>query len=301
MRQFLANLRDHGPYDVVHSHVHHFSGFVLKAASCGGVARRIAHSHNDTRHQEADAGPFRRAYLRLANRWIDHYATHRIAASREATLSLAHGDSQSWSVLYYGHDFAPFFAKPDKVALRREFGIPDDALVLGHVGRFDHQKNHGFLLRIAAEVARVRTTSRLLLVGDGRLRESIEREAAALGIADRVIFAGVRKDVPNLLLGVIDVFVFPSRHEGLPLACTEAQAAGLPLVIADTITRELDVVPGAVTRLQLTDSPAVWARRCLEAVSVARTPPAAAIAMLNASQFSIAASLSALEAIYSPA
>src|SRR5262249_53462944 len=126
-----------------------------------------------------------------------------------------------------------------------------------------HQKNHPFLLRIFAEVVRRDAGARLLLVGDGPLRSEVEAQAAALGVADRVVWAGVRLDVPDLMRGVMDVFALPSFYEGVPLVGLEAQAAGPPGVYSDAITDELTLAPELCDRLPLSASPEVWADRLL--------------------------------------
>ena len=138
--------------------------------------------------------------------------------------------------------------------------IPTDAFVIGHVGRFAPQKNHQFLLKIVAEIAQQEPNTRLLLVGTGSLRSDIEQQLDQLGLTDKVIFAGVRSDVPRLMLGAMDVFLFPSFYEGLGLVLIEAQAAGLPCVISDVVPEEADVVESLMKRLSLSHSASKWAR-----------------------------------------
>jgi glycosyltransferase involved in cell wall biosynthesis len=177
-------------------------------------------------------------------------------------------------------------------------GLAPNAVVVGHVGRFDPQKNHTFLLRIASELVSHEPSVRVLLIGDGPLRKSMESQAAALGLEDVVVFAGLRPDVSRLLLGAIDVFLFPSTHEGLPLTCTEAQAAAVPLVISDSITPELDAIPSLVTRLPLSESPAHWAEECLKAMSRPRIARGEAVRILEQSAFDIQICVRRLEDIY---
>ena len=162
-------------------------------------------------------------------------------------------------MLPYGIDLAPFHAAPDRAALRAALGIPPDALVIGHVGRFDPQKNHALWLRILAALREREPRALGLLIGDGALRGEVERAAAAAGLARHVIFAGVRADVPALLQAAMDAFLFPSRYEGLGLVLVEAQAAGLPCVISDVIPPEADALPDRVRRLALEAPPAAWA------------------------------------------
>jgi hypothetical protein len=147
--------------------------------------------------------------------------------------------------------------------------------VVGHVGRFEAQKNHTFLLRVAAEYLKRAPETIFLLVGDGPLRNDIEGEARKLGIAGQICFAGVRKDVPALMRGVMDVFVLPSLFEGLPLVLLEAQAAGLPCMLSDNIAEESDVVPLLIHRESLASSAACWAirlRRLMEMRAATSSP-----------------------------
>lgn len=147
--------------------------------------------------------------------------------------------------------------------IREEFGL-EGMFVVGHVGRFNQQKNHAFLLDVFCELHKKRPASRLVLVGQGELEEQIRQKAHSLGIAPYVVFTGVRKDVPQLM-SAFDVFVFPSLYEGMPNTVIEAQATGLPCVISDTITKEADIT-GLVKYLPLTDIEhwAEWAQKVPE-------------------------------------
>jgi len=112
--------------------------------------------------------------------------------------------------------------------LRQELGLPAQALVVGTIGRLNEQKGHRYLVEAMARVLAGRE-ARLLVAGDGDLMESLRRQAGELGIADRVVFAGHRNDVPDLL-GAIDVFCISSVYEGTPLTLFEAMAAGKAVV-----------------------------------------------------------------------
>lgn len=146
--------------------------------------------------------------------------------------------------------------------IRNEWNISDELLV-GHVGRFNPQKNHTFLIDIFYEVQKINPSARLLLVGDGDGKKEIQEKARELGIADHIIFAGVRTDVEEQMQAM-DVFVFPSLYEGLPVTMVEAQAAGLPCVISDHVPEECIITNHLVTVQKLTDSPKIWAEHILE-------------------------------------
>jgi glycosyltransferase involved in cell wall biosynthesis len=282
-RDFRRLLGAHGPYDVVHSHVHHYSGFIVRLARQAGIGVRIAHSHSDTSRIQAEANPARRLYYTLTRHWIHRHATQCLAASPAAAAALFGGDWEErrrCALLYCGIDLAPFRAATDPTAVRAELGVPRDAFLVGHVGRFVPVKNHAFLLEVVAALARTAGADagadddddvHAVLVGDGPLRPALAEQAIRLGIAGRVHFAGNRSDVPRVL-SALDAFVFPSRYEGLPLALVEAQAAGVPCVISDAIPPEADAIPRLIRRLPLSAPAAAWAAaaRGLRAAAAAR-------------------------------
>lgn len=154
--------------------------------------------------------------------------------------------------------------------IRSEFGLSDDTTIIGHVGRFMTQKNHAFLLEFFSEYLKTNEKSTLMLVGDGELESAIKQKASELGISDKIIFTGVRSDVPALL-SAMDMFVFPSLYEGMPNTVIEAQATGLPCIISDTITREADIT-GLVHYLPLGDAD-TWASYMAHLSRVTRKTP----------------------------
>jgi glycosyltransferase involved in cell wall biosynthesis len=299
---FARILRDTGPYDAVHSHVHHFSGYVLRLAHRAGIPGRVAHSHNDTSAIEARANLARRSYFALMRRWLRRHATHCLAASCEAAAAL-YGPGRIADprvrVLHYGIALAPFAAPVDRGAVRAELGLTESDFVIGHVGRFVEQKNHRFLIEIAAAVVAREPRARLLLIGDGPLRPAIARQVASAGISSQVVFAGLRADVPRLMRGAMDAFILPSLHEGLGLVGIEAQASGLPVMLSDTITEEIAIIPPLIRRLALAAPAVDWADVLL-GLRDARPPIAQreALRLVERSSFNIHASLQSLERVY---
>ncbi len=288
-----------GPYRVVHTHVHHFSGYVLRIAHAAGVPVRIAHSHTDTSAADASAPLLRRAYLRLMHRELSRHMTCGLSASRRAASALFGAD---WErdprvrILHCGIDIHPIQAAVRHVT-RADLGIPRDAFVIGHVGRFVEAKNHHFLVEVARTVASLAHDARFLWVGDGPLLAEIRSRVSAAGLEDRVLLPGMRADVPALLT-TMDAFAFPSLWEGMPLGLVEAQAAGLPCVVSDTISPEAHVVRELITVLPLSAGAQAWASALVTTRGRTRLQPDEARAAIERSTFTIEASTQALESIY---
>ena len=151
--------------------------------------------------------------------------------------------------------------------IRKQFDIPQNSTVIGHVGRFNTQKNHSFLIDVFQKYHRIHADSILLLVGNGTLENEVKNKVHQLGLKDNVVFTGVRNDIPQLL-SAMDVFVFPSFYEGMPNTVIEAQATGLPCIISDRITKEADIA-GLVTFKDIEESPIEWAE---EIDKIEKTP-----------------------------
>jgi glycosyltransferase involved in cell wall biosynthesis len=302
-RNFKRILREYGPYDVVHSHVHYYSGYVLRLAEKGGVPIRIAHSHFDKSPIEDKSGFYRHLYLSLMKRWITRYATVGLGVSRLAAIDLFGANWQSnprWHVLSLGLDLSPFKKSYDSIEVRSEFGIPNDAFVVGHVGRFAEQKNHAFMVHIIAEIIKRDQDAHFLFVGEGHLRQAIERQIIKAGLADRVTFTGLRNDVPRLMMAAIDVFLFPSLYEGVGLVIIEAQAAGVPCIISDVIPEEADVVKPLVHRVSLSQSASLWAEAVLEKrTTKTRTNQLKSLSIIAKSSFNSILSAEKLLQLYS--
>ena len=275
----------HPEYRVVHSHLDCMSAFVLRTAQRHGVPVRLAHSHSS--NQDRD---WKYPIKLWAKRQIPAAATDLFACSRAAGEWMYGG--AEFRVLPNAVDANAFhFNASLRREVRAELGL-DDALVLGHVGRFDRVKNHGFLLDIFAAAEHMEPRSRLMLVGDGDERAAVEDRARELGLEKKVLFLGLRSDVSRLLQAM-DVFILPSLYEGLSLAAVEAQAAGLPCLVSDTLPEEA-VLTDRVQRLALTD-PGRWARLALRAAGTERQDTRQAIC---AAGFDIAENTRWLEGFY---
>jgi glycosyltransferase involved in cell wall biosynthesis len=229
--------QSHHYYKIVHSHLDKMSGLVLKVAKKAGIPVRISHSHNTS----SEGGIAAKLYKWYIGKHIYSQATNYFACSELAANWLFKEKSKSASILKNGIDIHQFMPSYEiRESAREEFNLSQDSIVFGHVGRFALQKNHDFLIDIFAEFSKNKDDSILLLVGDGPLRRQMENKVLNLKISDKVKFLGIRNDIPRLLQA-FDFFLFPSLHEGLPVSLIEAQGAGLPCIISDQISPEVDM------------------------------------------------------------
>ncbi len=218
-----------GRYDVVHSHVHQFSGVILALSALARVPVRVAHLWNT--NDGCPSSRLRRTYRWTMRHAIDCFAT-RVIGNAGAVMEAFWGPG--WRadvrrmVVYDGVDVGDA-GVAELTTVRQEFGLPSGTRLLIHVARFDPQKNHLGLVDIAAALVGRRRDAVFLLVGEGPLRDTIERTVAARGLTHVFRFAGARDDVPRLLRAS-DLFILPSLWEGVPGAVLEALAAGLPVV-----------------------------------------------------------------------
>ena len=254
---------------VLRTSQHALSAMELLAAKKGGAKTRIFRSSNSN---TVSASKLSRITHKLCAFMPKRFANVKIAPSTEAAKfmfgkrAVRKGEV---TILHNGVDLNVFrFDEQGRENVRKEFGIQKDQYVIGHIGRFMTQKNHLFLLDIFYQIYTQNNKAVLLLVGKGELQAQIQEKIKTLGIEKNVIFAGVRSDVPQLL-SAMDVFVFPSLYEGMPNTVIEAQATGLPCVIADTITKEADIT-GLVQYLSLQVPCGKWASVALNAISKER-------------------------------
>lgn len=239
-------------WKIVHSHINALSVFPLRAAKKAGVSVRIAHSHSTSGKGEHVKNALKAVLKTQSNR----YPTHRFACSKFAGDWLF-GKGVDFEVVYNAIDLNRFrFNAEARAQARADLGLVGNQFAIGHVGRFTAQKNHAFLIDVFAEVAKRRDDAVLLLVGTGEAGASVKALVDERGLVDRVKFLGQRSDV-NRLYQAFDAFVLPSLYEGLGLVGVEAQASGLPCLLSDTITREVDIT-GECTFIPLSSS-AQWA------------------------------------------
>jgi glycosyltransferase involved in cell wall biosynthesis len=267
--------------EVVNPHLFRSTAVAAPLARALGVGRVVETYHGREAWRQ---GPLRGRFL--ADRWIARLVTRVIAVSRGAADFLVHGKGYPPGkivVVPNGRDLTRFARGAHRETVRKELGLDVDAPVVGVVGRLETQKGHVHLLEAWPAVVTAHPDARLLIVGEGSLREVLAERARALHATDSVIFTGFRSDVPRVL-DAIDVLALPSLHEGMPLTAIEAAAAGRP-VVATAVDGTPEVVrdgetgalvppadPPALARalLALLDDPAAVARMGREAHRWAR-------------------------------
>ena len=294
-------------FDVVHYHLTDFSGIAMKIAKRSGVPIRIDHSHNS----ERGGGHFWiNGAKRFYRRFIDlprvrRCVTSLLACSREAGR-FSFGESL-WEAMmpsemvYCGIPTGPFkqeFDKQKRRNLCKKYGIPDDAIVAGTLGRLTYQKNHGFLLKVFSELAKRDKRYTLFVGGEGNLRQDLENQVSALSLTGRVFFPGVCTDGPDLMCHLFDVFCLPSRFEGLPVVLMESTAAGLHAVCSDVITRDiLNAAPECFTSLSLSVPFSTWCD-AIESGIVKRRAPVEGVRQIEKTSFTVENSIRMLKEIY---
>lgn len=250
-------------WPIVHSQINALSVFPLYAAKHAGVPVRIAHSHSMAGKAESVPRKVLKTSLRA---FSNLYPNARMACSESAGNWLF-GRNAEYQVVYDAIELEQFtYAPQARSEIRSELNLNENALVIGHVGRFMEQKNHEFLLDVFSRIARADSNSYLVLAGEGPLEESIKEKAKTLQVLDRVKFLGQRKDV-NRLYSAFDVLLLPSLYEGLGMVAIEAQAAGLPCLLSDCVPREARLTE-PVRFLSLDASLDEWASSCIDLVGV---------------------------------
>lgn len=264
--RFCHFLRQHDEYRIVHCHLNQWCGYILKGAKEAGVPVRIAHSR-----MALKCKTLRDMVKNLVKIPVKKNATKYFAVSREAgnwlygERATRNGKVQIWPNAVDCRRFR--YDEQIRNRIREELGM-QNKFILMHVGNLRPEKNHSFLLDIFFEVCKIDAEVVLICVGEGVERKSLEEKVKELGMEDKVIFLGSRTDVSELLQAG-DVFVFPSFYEGFPGAVLEAEAAGLPCLISDSITSEVSLTP-EIKMLSLTQTALEWAKTAIECKKIAR-------------------------------
>ena len=246
-----------GEYPIVHGHIGSTAAIYLSIAKKYG-AYTIAHSHS------ADVGSVMYRVFAYPTRYIaDHFFTCSKAAGIARYGRKVGNDSERCQVLNNAVDTVKFVFNPQmRQQMRSALHIKENAVVIGHVGRFVEAKNHLFLIDVFSKIFKRNSNAVLLLIGDGELRPEIERAIVEKQLDNAVILTGVRPNVWDYYQAM-DVFLFPSVYEGLPVSMVEAQAAGLPCCVSANVPGDA-AITDLVDYLPLENGAEKWAEIVLE-------------------------------------
>jgi glycosyltransferase EpsF len=266
-------VKENGPYQAIHVHTQFHSGFVLLGARFLGVPIRICHAHST-----ADASSIsliRRLYQSIMRKLIKLNATQLLACGNDAGFFL-YGDSfnTKGEVIPNAIDYNQFEnVKQDLVnKFMTEFGLEDSGIIIGSVASFREAKNHMFMLDIAEEMKKQSIQFKLVFAGGGSLFNEIKIEVEKRHLSDRVLFLGVRDDVP-VLMKAFDVILMPSLYEGLPVTLVETQASNICAVISENITDEVNFDLGLIKKVSLKADKTVWISELLNGAKLKNSVP----------------------------
>lgn len=228
-----------GEYQWLHNHEVYLSFLLKPLANQFQIPKFIVHCHA-TQYSDRRMAAIRNWVLCMPIRFM---CCERFACSTDAGDFLFGYKTMKETdvkILHNGIDVEKYcFDQDARVAIRNQYNL-SDSYVIGHVGRFNNQKNHVFLIELFGEISRIIPNARLILVGDGPLREMIHKKCYELNIEDKVFFMGQRADV-NKIYSAMDLFVLPSIYEGVGIALLEAQANGLTCLASDRVPSEAQI------------------------------------------------------------
>lgn len=265
-RQISRFFDEHPEYQIIHGHCSELGYFFYKEASKRGVPVIIAHAHNSRAGYD-----WKWIWRTLLKHKMRPYLTHRFTCGAEAAQWLFGKDGAESAILQRNAIDTKSFRFDEKAReeKRKELGIGNDTLVVGHIGRFERQKNHEFVVKVFRNVLSKHPDSKLLLIGSsGDLEAETRKMVTDLHLDQSISFLGSRNDIPQLLWAM-DVFLFPSLMEGFPLSLLEAQSAGLPCIISDGVPQE-SCVTDLVTRLSIYNKVEEWRDAIIKQSAVIR-------------------------------
>lgn len=254
--------KNHQEYKIVHCHMNTWSGLFLNIAKRHNVPIRIAQSHSAQQGIKnlSVKGFIENNFKKIMKFFIKKGANHFWAVGKEAGEWL-YGKklaSTKMKIIPNAKDLGIYRYDPKlREELRKELGIPSDTILIGHVGSFSPVKNHEFLINLFEHLRKKGIDCTLCLVGDGPLRKNIEKKVSEIQMKENILFLGLRNDV-NKLMSAFDVLILPSKFEGMPNVVIEAQAASLPCVISDSVTKEVDMGMGIVEFVSLSKTLDYW-------------------------------------------
>lgn len=252
----IAKIFKENDYKIIHVHAYTIGFFVLKTAKKCKIPVRIAHSHSNSMTKDYKSG-----LKKILQKLYLIYATDYMACSDEAGKYLFNG--KKYYVLKNAIDSTKFvFNNNIKEKIRKELNI-ENCFVVGHVGRLKIEKNHKFIINVFKKIKEKKNNSKLLLIGDGPCKNDIMDFVRKENLEKDVLILG-NKDNINEYLQAMDVFIFPSKYEGLGIVAIESQAAGTPIVISNGVPDEAMISPICIKMSLENDSYEAWAKEAIK-------------------------------------
>ncbi len=298
INQLYSFMKEHGPYDVVHAHTNLISAWVLLAAKMANVPIRLSHSHSTDHFKKAF---LQRLYSNIRKWIIDRTATKKLACGLLAGETM-YGKKAVFTVVANGIPLDKFLY-PDEIqmeSIRHQLSIPKGVKVYANVTRMDPQKNHLFAVEVFNEIHKLDPTAVFVYGGViPKITPTVDNVKAKIreyGLEDYCRFTGPLMNVEQLY-HLSDVWIYCSAWEGLPFGPIELQAAGVPTLVSDVVTKEIDLDLGLIHFLSLDDSPETWANKAMQ---LQKKPMDSEMirAAFRSHNFDILQNVKALEAIY---
>ncbi len=283
IKSFVKNvkkvMRENGPYQIVHSHTFYNSGIILWIAAKMKIPVRVAHMHNN--HSVYKIKMYKKAYNFIMKMMLNKYSTKKCACSFEAGISTYGKRSfeKKGIIIKNCIDVTKYaFNQENREKIRKEFDIEEGDIVIGNVGRLAEAKNQKFLIEIVSKIEE--KNIKLMIVGDGPLKQELIKNIEEHRIQDRVILAGNRDNV-NEILSAFDLFLLPSRNEGFGIVLLEAQANGLRCIASSKRVPQSVKVLDNFDYVDLKENINIWIEKIKDNEKMARVRGADKILIEN--------------------
>lgn len=261
-KKFIKNLtkiiKDY-KIDVIHTHTYYNSAIPLLVAKHNKIGIRIVHSHSTM--SEYKSSLIKKVYNLLSKIIIERCANIFLACSDEAGKSLFF-KNRKFAIIKNGIDLEKFkINKEKRIEFRKKMNIEENEILIGHIGRFEEEKNHQFLINTFNEILKINNKYKLILLGNGSKFKQIKNMCKEYKIENKVIFLGNVSNVSEII-NAFDLFVFPSLFEGLGIVLIEAQANGIKCFASTEVPNEANIFDN-IEYLELSEGVNKWAEEII--------------------------------------
>lgn len=258
-RWWITFFEEHKEYRILHGHIRSCASVYIPIAKKYGV-KTIIHSHSTSNGSGLSSAV--KAIYQYPIRYLADYLFSCSDIAGKWLYGEKATKKNNYKIIPNCVDIDYFaYSEEMRRIVRKEWEISEDDFVIGHIGRFHESKNHGYILEIFREILKINPKSKMLLVGNG-VEEGLKQLGADAELLNRMICTGAQAR-PGKFYQAMDCFLFPSVWEGLPMSVVEAQAAGLPCLISDTITRNI-LLTDLVHQCSIGQEPKSWAEMIVQ-------------------------------------